>query len=161
MTVARIPADLDQDAVDALQAGVAQPGVFYVTFGQKYRSEPHPAWINADPDGVLVVLYTPDLDEPASPVPCAHCGLRVVAAERGTWVHEDGHVACYGYEQTGGSVATPRTATDANGRLLTDARERARQAVYAWLGGLYAFDYDSVAPEHNPRGVLGVLDLRA
>lgn len=28
---------------------------FYITFGQKYRTEPHPTFDKADPDGVLEV----------------------------------------------------------------------------------------------------------
>ena len=82
---------------------------FYLTFGQKYREEPHELgyhWV--DPDGWLTVQYT---------VP--------------------------------------------EGVKPGDARARAREAAYAYLGGHYAFDYDESNLRHElyPLGELARIVL--
>lgn len=45
------------------------------------------------------------------------------------------------------------SATDLEPEYIAAARERARQAAWAWLGGVYAFDYDEPPePEYAPFG---------
>lgn len=71
------------------------------------------------------------------------------------WISGDGYLRV---DYNAEAPSTPEQ--DAYGEPLASPRQRALQAVYAWLGGRYAFDYNEEPTRENcPAGEIGRLVL--